>query len=208
MFQADAEGCPDRVRPPPRMPMAPTALISRASGAPLSFGHGLSGRCGETRLPRSFIARSRATCCAFQRLAAWRARAARGPAWTNRLRHTRVHCGLVGWIRRGASRGPDKPRQLAGDGGDDNLLQLAPGHHLSIALAQPGLRPPGDLAHSLWHGIDRGQLVAGDAGREAVAVRSLDQEGAGVTVTGLGDGADAALAAGGVLGRHQAETGQ
>jgi hypothetical protein len=114
----------------------------------------------------------RARCVAFQRLGAWRAPGPRAHL-DRRLRHIRLHNGLAGWLRRDASRGPDKPCQLAGDGGDDNLLQLASGGHLSMALAQPGLRPPGGLAHSLWHGIDRGQLVAGDAGREAATVRSL-----------------------------------
>ena len=49
-----------------------------------------------------------------------------------------------------------------------------------------------DLAHALWYSVDGGQLVAGDAGREAVAVGSLDQQGAGMNVTRLGDGSDAA----------------
>ena len=123
------------------------------------------------------------------------------------MRHTRVHRGLVGWLRRDASNGPDEPCQLARDCGDHNLLQLAFRHHLSIALAQPGLRLPGDLANCLRYCVDGGQLVAGDAGREAVAVRSLDQEGAGVNVTGLGNGANAALPAGGMFRWHQTEVG-
>ena len=74
---------------------------------------------------------------------------------------------------------------------------------MTVALAQPGLRLPGNRAHCLWHRVHGGQFVAGDARREAVAVGRLDQQGAGVNVAGLGDGADAALRAGGLFGRKR-----
>jgi hypothetical protein len=69
------------------------------------------------------------------------------------------------------------------------------------------LRLPGDRAHRIGHGVNGLQLVAGEAGGKAVAVRSLDQQGAGVNVTGLGDGTDAALRAGGMFGWHHAKIG-
>jgi hypothetical protein len=42
--------------------------------------------------------------------------------------------------------------------------------------AQPGLRLPGDRAYHLGHPVDGCQLVAGDAGREAVAMSGLYQQ--------------------------------
>jgi hypothetical protein len=91
--------------------------------------------------------------------------------------------GLHRRIRRDARNAPDEPCQLACDCG---LPQLAPRHH--VTLAQPSLCPPGNLAHRLAHGVNGGRLMAGDAGREPVAVRSLDQQGAGVNIAGLCDG--------------------
>ena len=94
-------------------------------------------------------------------------------------------------IRRDAGNGPDEPREFARDSDDHDLFQLVPRHHVAIALAQPGLRLPGDLAHRIWHRFDGRQLVPRDAGRKSVAVRCLDQQGAGMNVAGLGDGANA-----------------
>jgi hypothetical protein len=37
-------------------------------------------------------------------------------------------------------------------------------------------RLPGNFAHLLSHAVNRGQLVAGDAGRRPVAVCSFDQQ--------------------------------
>src|ERR1039458_9128773 len=45
-------------------------------------------------------------------------------------------------IRRGARNGPNEPSQLARYGSDHDLLQLVFRHHVTIALAQPGLRLP------------------------------------------------------------------
>src|SRR5271166_935139 len=120
-----------------------------------------------------------------------------------------VRYGIVGCrrIRRNAGNGPDEPRQLTRDRGDHNLVQLALRREVTIALAQSGLRLPGDRAHRLWHCADGWQLVASDAGRETVAVCGLDQQGSSVNVAGLGDGADAALRAGGMFRWHQAEIG-
>ena len=78
---------------------------------------------------------------------------------------------------------------------------------LAKALAQPGLRLPGDRAYRLRHRVDGCQLVTANAGRVAVAVRGLDQQGAGVNVTSLGDGTDAAFWTGGMFGWHHAEIG-
>jgi hypothetical protein len=47
------------------------------------------------------------------------------------------------------------------------LSQLACRHHVTIALAQPGLRFPGDLAHRFRHGINGSELAARDAGNQA-----------------------------------------
>jgi hypothetical protein len=61
------------------------------------------------------------------------------------------------------------------------------------------LRLPGDRAHRLRHDVNASQLAARDAGWETVAVRGLDQQGAGMNITALGDAADAALGAGGMF---------
>ena len=79
--------------------------------------------------------------------------------------------------------------------------------NVTIALTKPGLRFPSDLADCVGHCIDGGQLVASDAGREAIAVSGFDQQGAGVNVAGFGNGADAALRAGGMFRRHQTKIG-
>lgn len=59
-------------------------------------------------------------------------------------------------------------------------------HHPPIALAQPGPRFPGNLAHRI---------------RKAVTVRRLDQQGSGVDVASLGDSTNAATLAEGVCRR-------
>ena len=103
---------------------------------------------------------------------------------SNLFRRCRDGGGLRGRIRRDAGNGPDESRQLARDCGDHDLSRLAFRHHATIALAQPGLRLPGDLAHRLRHGVNGSELAASDACREAVAVGGLDQQGAGVNVAG------------------------
>ena len=104
---------------------------------------------------------------------------------TNLVRRCRDGRGLRRRIRRDAGNGPDEPCQFACDRGDHDLPQLALRHHVTIALAQPGLRLPGDLAHRLRHGVNGGQLVTRDAGRETIAVCRLDQQGAGVNIAAL-----------------------
>src|SRR5271165_5499770 len=198
------EDCPDRSRPPPCMPDEDDPTVWSAGGTsvhdrPVSS---LQPRCGT-----GWFRASRPAPTAFR---GWRwrcARAACGHWWTNLFRYHRYCNALRRRIRRDAGNGPNEPCQLACDSGDHNLPQLAPRHHVTIALAQPGLRLPGDLAYRLWHGVNGGQLVTGDAGRETVAVCSLDQQGTSVNIARLGDGADAALGAGGMFRWHQADIG-
>jgi len=109
---------------------------------------------------------------------------------------------VVRTIRRDAGNGPDEPRQLTRNRGDHDLLQLALRYHVTISVAQPELRFPSNRAHRFRHNLYGCQLVAGYAGREAVTVGGFDKQGAGVNVAGFGDGANAALRAGGVFGRH------
>ena len=112
-------------------------------------------------------------------------------------------------IRRDAGNAPDEATQLTCDGSNYNLLQLTLRHHVTIALAQPGLRLPGNfMAPRL-----RPRRTGGDSGPEQNvaeepangALCSLDEQGPDVDVAGLGDGTDAALRAGGMLGWHQTE---
>ena len=74
--------------------------------------------------------------------------------------------------------------RITRDGSDHDLFQLFSRHHLAIALAQSGLCLPRNLPHSIGHRFDGLQLAPRDARRKAVAVRCLDQHGAGVDVAG------------------------
>jgi len=115
----------------------------------------------------------------FQRLATRSAGAVCRPSWTNLARGGHDGRGLRRRIRRDARNAPDEPCQLACDCGDDNLPQLAPRHHVTISLAQPSLCLPGNLAHRLRHGVNGGQLVAGDEGRETGSCEQPRSAGCG-----------------------------
>ena len=68
--------------------------------------------------------------------------------------------------------------------------------------APPELRFPSNRAHRFRHNLYGRQLVTGDAGRKAVTMGGLDEQGAGVNVASFGNGAHAALRAGGVFRGH------
>ena len=130
-----------------------------------------------------------------------------GQLWCGAIARVFGSSGHRRRIRCDAGNSPDEAAQFARHRGHHDLAWLARRHHLPIAPAQPGLCLPGNLAHGFWHFVNGRQLAPGDTRRQAVAVRGLDQQGPGVDVTRLGDGADTALWPGGMFGWHQAEIG-
>ncbi len=98
---------------------------------------------------------------------------------------------------------PDKAGELPRDRHADLVVLQTAGGQPAIAMTEPQLRPPGDVA-------DRGGLSflalllsQADAGRVAVVPGGLDQHPPCMTVASLGDRPERALLTAGVFTGHQ-----
>src|ERR1700759_4784342 len=74
-----------------------------------------------------------------------------------------------------ASDGPDEGGELACQGSDRDGLELAPADERPVAVVEPVLRLPGDLAHRTRGGLHLDLLVLADPRRMPIGPRALDQ---------------------------------
>lgn len=115
------------------------------------------------------------------------------------------------WKRSGerlnlASDIPDKAAQLSSDGHTDLVLgQLASHSQMSKAFGQAQLGTPGDLAGRFGLPLLTYLQVATDSGAVAISPGGLNEDTAGVFVTGLGDTALMAGSPGRELRGHQSK---
>ena len=202
------EDCPDPSRPPPCMPDidpavwlsgAPFSRCGRRPSRPRSRSSHLRGvGLWELRYVTQFNGRRRLfRACRTARRGLQRP--ARAPDWpVDVAGETSSDVAVMAEVFAGGSdvmqaidhTNPANSRAIAVT---MTGVGLSFAMHMPIALAQAGLCLPGDRAHGLRHGGNGGQLAARDAGRETVAVCGLDQQGPGMNITTLGDGAGTAL---------------
>ena len=107
--------------------------------------------------------------------------------------------------RHAPGDGPDEARQLTGDRRRDDIGRFAPAGELAVARAQSQLGFPGDLADRPGLRLLPKPKLAADAGREAVAPSSLDQQPAGGAVASLGKAAAFDTCTARMLRWHQSE---
>src|SRR5713101_8730272 len=95
---------------------------------------------------------------------------------------------------------PDEGRELAGNRGDGDGLELSPPGQSPKPRVQTMLRLPGDLANGSRRRCHFGLLLLADPRRMPIAPGALDQNPARPAVPGLGDGAALDRIAGRMLG--------
>ena len=103
--------------------------------------------------------------------------------------------------------GPHEGKELARDGGDDDVGVLAAARESMEPLAESDLRLPSDVLCELREVLDPSLDVWGDLGRIAVGPGGFDQGASSAGIPGFGDRALAAFLAAGVLGGDEADEG-
>src|SRR5207249_1594089 len=103
--------------------------------------------------------------------------------------------------------GPHEGGEFAGDGRHGDVGVLAARNQPAVAFAEAYLSFPGDVLDGLGEFFQSLLDGFGDLGGEAVGPGSFDEGASGVTVSGFGDGAEAALVSRGVLAGREAEVG-
>src|SRR5438046_3467451 len=111
---------------------------------------------------------------------------------------------LRGHLLRSGDR-PHEGRQLARDGGGDGVRVLAAREQLAISSTEADLRAPSDVANRgremLLTRLDR----LGDLGTVAIGLGGFNQDSTGMAITRLGDSAEPAPVAAGILTRREPE---
>ncbi len=101
--------------------------------------------------------------------------------------------------------GPHERGQFSSDRCDDEIWVLSPGDESPVPLAQAQLRLPGDVLDRRGKIFKTDLDDTRDLRRMAVCPRAFDEHPASMTVSRLGDTAEASFAAAGVLAGSKPE---